>query len=108
MSVEGYITTSDVAHQLCVERKTVNTWISHGILPAIRVGNRRWMISESVLESFTPPGQVAKAPRPITDEDRATIQQYRNEGFSLTEIARLLGRNHSVVYRQVQQIEAES
>lgn len=89
-----FLTPGEVAWRLCVGTATVNTWIRGGLLPAVRNGN--WLIRESDLEGFTPPGQLPKTgmSRDLwSGEETERLREMRESGMSYAECAIALGRS---------------
>jgi excisionase family DNA binding protein len=88
LRTERYLTTGEVAERLYVEHPTVQAWIQSGVLPAVRHGN--WLVAESTLVGFTPPGQRSKAgmtKRAWTEREDATLLDLRARGWSWRRIA---------------------
>lgn len=106
---ERYLTPGEVADRLFVTHNAVNNWIWEGILPAVRYGN--WMVPESALEGFVPPGQREKTGRVrryTTDEEQVILAE-RAAGKSFREIAAQLDRSSGSVcsrWHRLQKLEA--
>ena len=50
-----YLTKQQVAARCGVSPDTVQYWLVHKDLPAIRIGTRGYLVTEADLERFTPP-----------------------------------------------------
>ena len=91
---ERYLTVGEVAERCFVVQNAVNDWIHRGVLPAVRRGN--WLIPESALEGFVPPGQRSKVGmrrRPWTADEDARLLELRAAGLPWVKIGVALGRS---------------
>lgn len=104
-----FLTVGEVAWRCCVGTGAVNVWIHNGLIPAVRNGN--WLIRESDLEQFTPPGQLPKTgmPRDLwSDAETERLRALRESGMSYSACARELGRSiASCSNRWIRLIESE-
>lgn len=108
-----FLTPGQVAWRLCVGVGAVNDWIRAGLLPAVRNGN--WLVRESDLADFTPPGQQSKTGmthQQWTPEEDARLLSLRATGLTFERVADELGRSLGSVtnrwYRLVAMQEDEA
>lgn len=48
------LTTAQVADRFGVSKRTVQSWINRGLLPAVRMG-RDWFVTDTDVDKFTMP-----------------------------------------------------
>lgn len=89
---ERYLTTGQVADRCYVTHRAVYQWIKRGILPAMRRAN--WLVPESALDGFTPPGQRSKIGRrrTWTHEEECLLLRLRAQGWTWPQVASALDR----------------
>lgn len=93
-----FLTPGQVAWRFCVTHNAVNVWIRSGLLPAVRNGN--WLIRESDIAGFTPPGQQSKAGmrhQEWTDAEDDRLYALREVGLTFQQISHALGRSLGAV-----------
>ena len=65
------LTVEDVAAALGLNQQTIRNYIDDGVLPAVRVGNRRVRIRRSALDAFVEAGETPDLVRGLAALDEA-------------------------------------
>lgn len=101
----GGASLSRAADGVGVSRQTASAWWqSSGLVtPVIQVGARGGLpgTAPQMVPGASGPDEPARARRPLTSEDRSMIAVGLMCGCSYAQIGRLIGRNKSVVCREV-------
>jgi hypothetical protein len=95
---ERYLTTGQVGQRYFVSHEAVWQWIDKGYLPGVRRGN--WLVPESALRGFVPPGERSRLGRHrsnFTNAEDVRLCMLRARGRSYAEIAEALGRDSGSV-----------
>jgi excisionase family DNA binding protein len=87
------LTVDDVAAALGLNQQTVRNYIDDGVLPAVRVGNRRVRIRRSALDAFLAAGETPDLVRGVAALEEARRRLARavksTEGLSDEERSEL-------------------
>lgn len=101
-----YLTTGEVARRYFVSTNAVQSWISRGLLPAVRRAN--WLVPEQALADFVPPYNRSKRGmrrRAWTDAEIRELVSLRTSGMSFPAIGRAMGRATGSVANRWYRIE---